>query len=109
MKSLARQTRWDRQKGSVGSRGSRARGARARRQQAEVMLEVLEDRRLLSTLDITGGALTYTAAPTSASDLTVSIDPSDTANVIFTDADQLITLAGAGTSGWTGNGTNTVT
>ncbi len=41
--------------------------------------------------------------------MTVSIDPSNTADVIFTDADQSITLAGAGTSGWTGNGTNTVT
>ncbi len=55
MNSLAQQTRRDRQIGSVGSRGSRTRRARARRQQAGVMLEVLEDRRLLSTLDITAG------------------------------------------------------
>ena len=73
------------------------------------LLENLEERITPSTLDITGGALTYTAAPASASDLTVSVDPSNTSDVIFTEADQLITLAGAGTSGWTGNGTNTVT
>ena len=68
------------------------------------MLEVLEDRRLLSTLDISsvGGALTYTADPTSASNLTVSVDPSNTADVVFTDADQAIALTGTARPGGPG-------
>jgi hypothetical protein len=63
---------------------------------------------LLSTFDITSGALTYTAAST-ASDLTVaSTGPGGTDT--FTDADQVITLTtNAMNAGLSGSGTNTVT
>ena len=69
--------------------------------------DVLEDRTLLSTLDITAGALTYDGT-VGASALTVSIVTSGTEQ--FADADQSITLtASAMTAGWAGSGTNTVT
>ena len=70
----------------------------------------MEDRRLLSTFDITSGALTYNAS-NAVSDLTVSIVPSSSpAQASVTDADQTITLtANAMTAGWSGSGTNTVT
>jgi len=75
-----------------------------RRRILRAATEALEERRLLSasTLDITSGALTYSAAGAAASSLTVSIDPSNTANVIFTDSDQNIGLtSNAVNAGWT--------
>ena len=44
---------------TVGGTRSRVCRARARRHQPGAVFEVLEDRTLLSTLDITSGALTY--------------------------------------------------
>jgi hypothetical protein len=108
MNHLSPKTKRRSQRGFAGSTRGRARPARILWNHSGSMFEVLEDRRLLSTLDITSGSLTYdgTAA---ASDLTVSTTgPSGAYR--FTDADQTITLtAAAMTAGWTGSGTNSVT
>ena len=90
---------------TVGGKGSRMRRARVRRNVPGGGFEVLENRTVLSTLDITNQALTYDAQ-NAASALTVSLVNSTT--VSFHDADQAITL-GAGTTGWSGGGTKTVT
>ncbi len=83
------------------------RGARGLWNHSGSLIEVLEDRRLLSTLDITAGALNYDAS-NAASDLTISIASAGAES--FTDADQTITLTAAAMSaGWSGSGTNTVT
>ncbi len=69
--------------------------------------DVLEDRKLLSTLDITSGALTYDAT-TTASHLTVS-STGQSGTETFTDTDQVIVLtSGTTAAGWSGSGTNTV-
>jgi uncharacterized protein (TIGR03118 family) len=88
----------------LGNRG-RVNRARPRRRQPGAAFDFLEDRTVLSTLDITSSALTYDAQ-NAASALTVSLVNSTT--VSFHDADQTITL-GAGTTGWSGGGTNTIT
>ena len=94
--------------GFASSSGGRARRAKAPCRRSGSMIEVLEDRTLLSTLDITAGALTYDGVA-SASDLTVSTSGPG-GHDTFTDTDQLITLtAAAMTAGWSGSGTNTVT
>jgi hypothetical protein len=73
------------------------------------MLEMLEDRRLHSALDILGGALLYDAN-NAASDLTVSIQAgSGGATESFTDADQSIVLGpGALFAGWTISGNSAI-
>lgn len=111
MNSPSRQARGNGRQGAESSHKGRGHRMRARRRQPGSWLEILEDRRLLATLDIgsIGGALTYSAGAGLSSALTVSIDPSDTADLIFSDGGQTITLTGAGTAGWTGGGTNTVT
>src|SRR5207247_7469260 len=69
--------------------------------------EHLEDRTLLSTLDVVGGNLTYLATAAVNNNLTISVAG---ANYTFTDTAETITLgAGATGAGWTGSGTNTVT
>ena len=94
--------------GFGGSNRGRTRRAKAPWHRGGSLVEILEDRTLLSTLDITAGALTYDAT-TSASDLTVSTTGPG-GHDTFTDTDQLITLtAAAMTAGWSGSGTNTVT
>ncbi|WP_165226922.1 Ig-like domain-containing protein [Aquisphaera insulae] len=92
-------------------RGSFAGGAcrsRAARRTAARVLEGLEDRTVLSTIDISGGVLTYleTTSPGSPNVLTVSsTGPAGT--LTFVESSQLVTLgAGAIAAGWTGSGTN---
>ena len=74
-----------------------------------LQLEALEDRTLLAAgavLDITGGALTYTAGAGISNNLTVSVSGS---NYVFNDTGEAITLtANAVTAGWTGSTSNTV-
>ena len=80
---------------------------RSRRRRRETVFDHLEERTVLSTLDVTSGALTYDAA-NAASALTVSLANSTT--VSFTDADQAITLlSGASNVGWSSVGSHTVT
>lgn len=69
-------------------------------------VESLEDRKLLATLNIAAGILTYTAAAGEVNQLKVS----NFGGVLkFTEAPGInITLTGAGTAGWSGNGTNSV-
>jgi len=67
-------------------------------------VEYLEDRWVLSTLQLSGGVLTYTAGAGIANKLTVSISG---ATYTFTDTAEPITVTGI--SGATGSGTNTVT
>ncbi len=100
----------------VGQGGPLGRGAdgasrmRRRLRTTRELFEPLEDRCLLAVLDIAtaGGGLIYTANSGSTSALTIKLDPSNTSNVIFTDPDQTISLAGSGTTSWTGGTTNTV-
>ena len=102
MRGFAQQLVDDR--GVITLRGNRNRAGceRMRRRRHAREFDVLEDRTVLSTLDITSGALTYDAT-TTASDLTVSsTGPGGTDT--FTDTDQLITLtAAAMTAGWSGS------
>ncbi len=109
MTGLGQQARWQRELSHVGTNGSRRERARARRHQPEAVFDVLEERRLLATLDFPSpGSLSYTATAV-ASDLTVSTTGPSGAYT-FTDTNQTITLtAAAMTAGWTGSGTNTVT
>jgi Ca2+-binding RTX toxin-like protein len=65
------------------------------------IVEALEDRLVLSTLQIVNGALTYTAGAGVANDLTVSLVG---ASYTFTDTAETITATNLA-----GNGTNTVT
>jgi hypothetical protein len=82
------------------------RTTRIERAISRVLVERLEERRLLSaTLDITGGALTYTAA-TASSGLTIS---SDGTTETFTDTQTITLTANATDAAWSGSGTNTVT
>jgi hypothetical protein len=75
-----------------------------------LFIEQLEELNLLSTLDITGGSLTYTASPSINNALTISLTggtPATTYN--FNDTGETITLTpSAIAAGWTGGGTNTV-
>src|SRR6185312_13492852 len=98
MNRLRQQTECHRSRALMGPERGRARQTRAGRRHPGSMLEALEDRRPLATLDITGGALTYSAAGSAASSLMVSIDPSNTADALFTDTGQTIAL-GAGATG----------
>ncbi len=94
----------------VGPDGARVRRRRAHRSRPDLLFDVLEDRSLLLTLDIASGALTYVADAGFQSTLTVSIDPTDTANVIFSDPAQTIVLgAGASGAGWSQVDANDVT
>ena len=98
------------QRGRFGfgrSCGPRKRRTNAPWSRGGSLIELLEDRTLLSTLDITSGALTYDAT-TTVSNLTVSsTGPAGTET--FTDTGQLITLTTAAmTAGWSGSGTDTV-
>jgi uncharacterized protein (TIGR03118 family) len=68
---------------------------------------LLEDRKLLSTLSISNGTLTYDAASSSASALTISVDLLNTTEVALADPDQNITL-GSGTTGWSSINANEV-
>src|SRR5262249_3340032 len=65
-------------------------------------VEYLEDRWVLSPLQLSGGVLTYTAGAGIANKLTVSISG---ATYTFTDTAEPITVTGI--SGATGSGTNT--
>ena len=79
------------------SKVGRARAAKAPMRRRGSLIEVLEDRRLLSTLTIdANGNLTYDAAG-AAGALSVSVSGG---NYTFTDTDQAITLAGPGTTDW---------
>ena len=97
MNDRAHARKWGRELGLVGPggwRGSRVRG-RGRRPGSQV--EILEDRRLLSTLDITSGALQYDTT-SGASGLTIEIIGT---TLFFIDEDQTITLgSGATADGW---------
>ncbi len=71
-----------------------------------IRLEQLEDRLVPSTLDITGGGLTYMASAGIDNNLTIGLTAE---NFSFTDTGETITLTpGAVSAGWTGSGTNTV-
>ncbi len=106
MSRLSPKTKRRSQRGFAGSTRGRTRRPRLLWNPYGSLIEILEDRRLLSTLDITSGALTYDATDL-ASDLTVSIAPGGALTI--TDADQTITLTtGAMDAGWLGSGTNTV-
>jgi Ca2+-binding RTX toxin-like protein len=76
------------------------------RRRLPLEVESLEDRRVLATLVINAGILTYTGAPGEVNQLKVS----NIGGVLkFTEAPGInITLGGAGTVGWSGNGTNSV-
>lgn len=99
--------------GGIGLRGAGEGGVRrrkAQRHRAVLPVEALEDRCLLSTLDIDGGVLLWSAEAPAASSLTVSIDPSNPGNVVFTDSGQSISLGvGAIGSGWSAVSANVVT
>jgi Domain of unknown function (DUF4214) len=76
------------------------------RPNSKICLERLEDRTVPSTLDISGGSLTYTASAGIVNNLTIGLS---TGNYSFTDTGETITLTpGALAAGWTGSGTNTV-
>src|SRR5215470_9013722 len=80
---------------SRGVRAARQSGTRWRR--PGPLMDLLEERRLLSTLTIdSNGNLTYDAAG-AASALTISVSGG---TYTFTDTDQAITLAGPGTANW---------
>lgn len=84
--------------------------SRRKQQRFLTMFEQLETRRLFSTLDISGGALSYTADSSNDSDMTISVDSSDHSIATIADPDQSITLtSGATLAGWSGSGTSTVT
>src|SRR4051794_18971960 len=69
-------------------------------------LEVLEDRLAPATLNIVGGALTFTDSGAEANNLTVSVS---SGVYSFNDAATNITLgSGATAAGWRGAGTKTV-
>jgi hypothetical protein len=70
------------------------------------VLEALEDRLLLSTLDITSGALVYTG-DNFLSAVIVATDISGT-TVVINDPQGPISLTGPGVAGWTGGGTHVV-
>ncbi|QEH37730.1 hypothetical protein OJF2_63210 [Aquisphaera giovannonii] len=91
--------------------GSRAPGRRRAGTRGPRLLEYLEDRTVLSTIDIVGGVLTYVEAssPGSPNLLTVSTT-GPAGQYTFTESLQNITLgAGAIGAGWTGGGTTSVT
>ncbi|MHB1558657.1 MAG: beta strand repeat-containing protein, partial [Isosphaeraceae bacterium] len=96
--------------GLLGREAGSAPRASRRLRSARVRFEPLEERCLLAVLDIAaaGGSLIYTANSGSTSALTIKLDPSNSANVIFTDSGQTISLSGSGTTSWTGGTTNTV-
>ena len=71
-----------------------------------IRLEQLEVRLVPSTLDITGGSLTYTASAGIDNNLTIGLT---SGSYSFTDTGETTALtAGAVNAGWTGSGTNTV-
>jgi uncharacterized protein (TIGR03118 family) len=83
----------------------RGRGRRRR----PAVLESLEVRVLPSALNIVSRALTYTAAPGVANNLTIATTGA-TGTYTFSDPGEFITLgAGAVAAGWTGSGTHAVT
>lgn len=65
-------------------------------------LELLEDRTLPATLDVTGGVLTYTAAAGATNNLTVSLATG--AYTFFDPGDNINLTANAIGAGWTGGG-----
>jgi hypothetical protein len=84
-------------------------GVRRPRPRRASVLEALEDRVLLSVLNIVSKALTYVAAAGIANNLTISTAGA-TGAYTFNDAGETITLGpGAIGAGWTGSGTHTVT
>src|SRR3954454_20369687 len=69
-------------------------------------VEALEDRTIPATLNITGGALTYTGAAGELNKVKISVF---SGTLRFVEAPGIpITLPGAGAAGWTGGGTNSV-
>ncbi len=76
-----------------------------------LFVEQLEELNLLSTLDITGGSLSYAASAGINNALTITLTGGTPAtNYTFKDTGEPITLtANAMAAGWTGSGTNTVT
>jgi Domain of unknown function (DUF4214) len=100
--ALSRWKKWLRGTSALGSCPRRTRVL----PQSRMCLERLEDRTVPSTLDITGGSLTYTASAGIQKNLTIGLA---SGNFSFTDAGETITLSpGALAAGWTGSGTNTV-
>ena len=83
----------------VRRRQGAARRRKGRRPLPKLQVELLEDRRLLSTLDITNNVLTYTADAGSASNLTIGIDSANTSDVSVQDPGHTVTLTGD-TSQW---------
>ena len=74
-----------------------------------VLLEPLEERRLLATLDIASGTLSYLASPKVANVLTISTT-GRSGSYTFSDSAETITLTPhAIAAGWTGSGTHKVT
>ena len=89
--------------------GHDRRRARARRRGYGAVVEILEERRVLSSLDITSGALTYSADAGTASDLAISVDAGHT-TLTFADPSQAITLtANALAANWSNTSPNIVT
>ena len=87
----------------------RERSAQSIRRRRRSGLESLEDRTLLSTLNISGHALSYLAGSGVTNKLTISTTGTSGA-YNFNDTAEPITLgAGAIAAGWTGGGTNNVT
>src|SRR5262245_33655421 len=88
------------------ARTGRSASRRRRERRERLRLELLEDRTLLSTLNIdAGGNLTYVAAAGVSNNLRVFVEAP---NYRFTD-DETINLTGQGTAAWTGGGTVSVT
>jgi uncharacterized protein (TIGR03118 family) len=79
----------------------------ARRNARSAVLERLEDRTLLASLNVSGGALSYVGGVNVANNLSIST-AGPTGKYTFTDAEAITLDAGAIAAGWTGSGTNTV-
>jgi uncharacterized repeat protein (TIGR01451 family) len=90
-------------------RGRSDQGRACRRLRYRPDLETLEDLTLLSTLDIVGGVLTYTAGNNVNNNVTVQAPGPGTQFTLNDTAETITVSAAAAAAGFTGNGTNTVT
>jgi uncharacterized protein (TIGR03118 family) len=86
----------------------RPHSGRDRRNARSAVLERLEDRTLLASLNISGGALSYLGSVNMANNLSISTT-GPAGRYTFTDAETITLGAGAIAAGWTGSGTSTVT
>jgi hypothetical protein len=86
-------------------------GSKKRLPARKLYLEALENLTLLSTLDVTGGSLTYMASAGVDNNLNISLGGGvQPTSYNFSDTGENITLTtNAMLAGWTGSGTNTVT